>query len=170
VFISINIIIALIVVTFAITGVINEYIKSTRAANNVTPTTLEKPGVSEMPKNTQPNVSAPPNNIPIQPAEAGLQTVPSSLPQVASSLPQVASSLPQVASSIPQVASNIPQVASSLPQVASSLPQVASSLPQVASSLPQVQAGLMKMPQVQSVLQGLNGMFPVPPQTTSAAR
>ena len=169
VFISINIIISLIVVAFAITGVINEYIKSTRAANNVNlstdlgPTTLEKPGVSAPPNNMQPNVSAPPNNIPIQQAAAGLQPVPSSLPQVASSIPQVASSIPPVASSLPQVAS-------SLPQVASSLPQVASSLPQVASSLPQVQAGLMQMPQVQSVLQGLSGMFPVPPQTTSAPR
>jgi hypothetical protein len=171
VFISINIIITLIAVAFAISGIVNEYIKSARADSDVNPSTLEKPIVNSSPNNIQsvnnpllkPVVSATPTNIPIP-------QVASSLPEVASSLPEVASSLPEVASSLPEVASSLPEVASSLPQipqvqsVLSQIPQVQSVLsqmPQAASSLPQVQSVLSQIPQAESVLQqGLNGILP----------
>ena len=164
-FISINIIITLIALAFAISGIVNEYIKTTRADNNVELTTLEKPGVNASPNNLQsvnnpllkPTVSATPAN----------QQMPQ-MPQVhqVPQVPQVASALPQVASALPQVASALPQVDSSLPQVASALPQVASSLKQI----PEVQSVLSQMPQVESVLQqGLNGILPnlVPKTTTN---
>ena len=144
VFISINIIITLIAVAFAISGIVNAYIKSMRTASNITPskgvvpTKLEKPIVNASPNNIQsvnnpllkPTVTTTPTNIPI--------------PQVASTLPQVASTLPQVASSLPDVQSGLMQI------------------PEVASSLQQ-------MPEVQSVLQELNGIVPnsLPKTTTS---
>ena len=164
-FISINIIITLIALAFAISGIVNEYIKTTRADNNVELTTLEKPGVNASPNNLQsvnnpllkPTVSATPANQQM-PQMPQVHQVPQ-VPQVASALPQVASALPQVASALPQVDSNLPQVASALPQVASSLKQI-----------PEVQSVLSQMPQVESVLQqGLNGILPnlVPKTTTN---
>jgi hypothetical protein len=86
VFISINIIITLIAVAFAISGIVNEYIKSARAdgdinlGKGVKPTKVEKPVVSETPNN-MPQVKnplfnptdsplpiqvTPPTSIPIQ--------------------------------------------------------------------------------------------------------
>lgn len=122
VFISINIIITLIALAFAISGIVNEYIKSTRADNNVELTTLEKPGVNASPNNMQPvvnpllkpTVSATPANEPIPQMPQ--------VPEVASSLPPVASSLPEVASSLKQIP-EVQSVLSQMPQVESVLQQ-----------------------------------------------
>ena len=87
-FISINMIITFIAVAFAISGVVNEYVKSTYADSDVNlgkgvePTTVEKPVVSATPNN-MPQVKNPlfnptdtPTSIPIQVIPPTMQVIP----------------------------------------------------------------------------------------------